>query len=73
MAFGIFDHAQQRGPIWARRNVEFGKAWLANSAQNFPRPVGAEVEAEETVAILGPCVVGDNRGGDKFIAGIFAV
>ena len=64
---GIFHHPQHGRPLRALASVKAIKPRLAKRRQNLPRAVGAEVEAEHPVAILGPLIAADHRGGDEFI------
>ena len=47
--------------------VETAKGILANRQQDFASAIGAEIEAEEAVAILCTAVSADDRRRDEFV------
>ena len=61
---GEFDNAP------ARETVEFR---LQQRGEDLPHAVGAEVEAQDAVAVLHALVVTDDRGEDEFVGHVVAV
>ncbi len=52
----------------AGAGVEVVEAGVAEGRQDLARAVGAEVQAEEAVAVAGARVAVDHGGGDEFVA-----
>ena len=66
-------HAGRGGELddaLARKAVEFR---LQQRGENFPHAVGAEVEAQDAVAILHALVITDDRGEDEFVGHVVGV
>ena len=64
---GIIDHAEQRRPFRAPAGFEPGEAGIADGAEDFAGAVGAEVEEEDTVAVLRAGIVADYSGRDELV------
>ena len=44
-----------------------GEVRIEHGAQNFPHPVGAEIEAQHAVAVLHAAIVADHRRNDELV------
>ena len=63
----IIDHAQHRRPDRPAPGVKGDERRVTQRRQNLTRPVGAEVQAEQPVAIRHPGIAADHRGRDELI------
>ena len=64
---GIERHAERGRKLDDALTGEAVELRIEQGGEDFPDPVGAEVEAEDAVAVLHPLVVADHRGRDELV------
>ena len=67
VAVGILDHPQERRPFRTRSRRKPAERRIGHCRQYLARPVRAEVQAKESVAILGTGIVANDHRGHEFI------
>ena len=64
---GIAGHADRGGEFYDMLAGEAVEGRVQQGGEEFANPVGAEVEAQDGVAVLHAGVVADDRGGDELV------
>ena len=69
----VMGHAHGGAELDAPVQGKAVEAGIDHRRQDFPHPVGAEVEAQQRVAVLHAGIVADGGGDDEFVGDLLAV
>ena len=69
----VLGHADSAGGQHETRAGEAVKTFVEEGGEEFADAIGAEVEAEQDVALLDPRVGADDAGGDEFVGDVAGV
>ena len=69
----VLCHAGRRGEFDFALAREAGEIRIEHGAEDFAYPVGAEVEAQQAVAVLDPAIAADHRRHDELVELLFCV
>ncbi len=67
MPLGILHDAQHRREFGARRIIEAVKCGIAQRRKQLPRPISAEVQEKDAIAVSNAVIAANHGRGDKLI------
>ena len=70
---GVLRHADRAGETNDARTREAGEIRIEHRAQNLPRAIGAEVEAQHAVAVPHAAIIADHRRQDELVELLFRI